>query len=111
MTQNRFGITFNPAPAPLWVYALPRAESRLPANDERQWRWLRLDRITQIMTELGVGHPADESDQHMVTITVDGEQYHPTAMLVKGDEIESVELYVIDYVNRALAVLAKGRQG
>ncbi|HHZ56458.1 hypothetical protein [Xanthomonas vasicola] len=110
MTQNSFGITFNPAPAPLWVYALPRAEGRLPnENDERQWRWLRLDRITQIMTELGVGNPADESDQHMVTITVDGEQYHPTALLVKGDDIDSVELYVIEYVNRALAVLAKGR--
>ncbi|MDO0840058.1 hypothetical protein NHH63_20300 [Xanthomonas campestris pv. campestris] len=111
MTQNSFGITFNPAPAPLWIYALPRAEGRMPNDtDGRQWRWIRLDRITQIMTELAAGDPADESGQYMVTVTADGAQYHPTGMLVKDEDIDAVELYVIDYVNRALAVLAKVRK-
>ncbi|MCF8838430.1 hypothetical protein QYZ29_21555 [Xanthomonas campestris pv. campestris] len=111
MTQDRYGISFNDSPVPLWVYALPRAEGRLPEETNgRQWRWLRLDRITQVMTELAVGDPADESGQYMVTITADGEQYHPTSLLIKDEEIDAAELYVIEYVNRSLAVLAKGRK-
>ncbi|MEQ7812436.1 hypothetical protein ABQZ08_23005 [Xanthomonas hortorum pv. hederae] len=54
----------------MWIYALPRAEGRMPNDtDGRQWRWIRLDRITQIMTELAAGDPADESGQYIVTVT------------------------------------------
>ncbi|MDO0811552.1 hypothetical protein VDP73_21240 [Xanthomonas campestris pv. campestris] len=110
MTQN-YGIELADESAPLWVHALPRAEGRQPDDtDGRQWRWFRLDRITQVMTELVAGNPADESGQYMVTVTADGEQYHPTRLLLKDEDLDLVELYVLDCVNQALAVLAKGRK-
>ncbi|MCC8685889.1 hypothetical protein [Xanthomonas campestris] len=111
MTQERYGITLNDAAVPLWVLALPRTENRHPNDrDGRIWRWLRLDRITQVMTELAVGHPADESAQYMLTITADGQQYHPTKLLIAGDDIDPAELYVLEHVNQSLDVLAKGRR-
>ncbi|MGV7193603.1 hypothetical protein [Xanthomonas axonopodis] len=111
MPLDRYGITFNDAPAPLWVLALPHAENRHPSDtDGRNWRWLRLDRITQVMTELAAGHPADESAEYMLTIAADGQLYHPTKQLLTGDDIDPAELAVLEHVARALEVLAKGRK-
>ncbi|AKK65886.1 hypothetical protein FE36_19990 [Xanthomonas oryzae pv. oryzicola] len=107
MSQNRYAITLYDAPLPLWVDALPRAEGRHPDDtDGRQWRWLRLDRITQVMTELAAGNPADESAQYMLTITADGQQYHPTKLLINDDDIDGAAQYILEHVNRALARLA-----
>lgn len=111
MPQDRYEITVNDATTPLWVLALPRSANRIPDDkDGRNWRWLRLDRITEVMTEIAVGHPADESAEYMLIITADGQQYHPTKLLLTGDDVDPAEMAVLEHVDRALEVLAKVRK-
>ncbi|WP_017166894.1 hypothetical protein [Xanthomonas phaseoli] len=75
---------------PVWVRVVPAVDGRLPADKPSGWRWVRLDTITEVIPNVGIGVSDDPEDwQYTLIVTAGGQQYHPTAVRFRGSAVNA----------------------
>lgn len=79
-----------PVAVPVWIRVAPAEEGRLPARMPEKWRWVRLDTITEIIPEVGIGVGEDPEEwQHTLAVTAGGRKYHATAVRFRGSMVKA----------------------
>lgn len=97
------GIKTDIDPVPSWVHVIPRQDGKLPTTEDgRRWQWLRLDTITKIYAEVALSGIDVGDHQYQIVVVASGEQYHPTKLLLDGNESGMAEFKLMGLVNAAL---------
>ncbi|WP_068813960.1 hypothetical protein [Xanthomonas translucens] len=95
--SNNDGIKTDHLPVSLWLRVLPRIEGKLPTTDDgRSWLWLRLDTITEITVE------RQFENEYTINVVANGTKYHPTSLLLDGNESHAAEFKLIELVDAAI---------
>ncbi len=73
----------------VWLWAGPFVDGRLADAGPRDWRWIRLDTITEVvpLVVLGVGEDVEEW-QYALAVTATGGRHHATATRFRGSAVK-----------------------
>jgi hypothetical protein len=75
---------------PVWLRVVPAVDGRLPSDKPNEWRYVRLDTITEVIPEVAIGTGDDPEEwQYMLSITAGDKKYHPTAVRFRGSAVNA----------------------
>lgn len=88
---------------PVWIRVVPAVEGRLPSKAQGKWQWVRLDTITAVIPEVGIGVGDDPEEwQHTLAVTAGGQKYHATAARFRGSLVNAPVERLLRVVGEAL---------
>lgn len=70
---------------PMWLRVYPYAPGKLPGHSADKFSYLRLDTITQVIPDVGIGVGEDPQDwKYTLSVMSGGTRFHPTISLFRG---------------------------
>ena len=75
---------------PIWLRVIPASSGRLPPDRPREWRYVRLDAITEVTPKIAIRMGSDPEEwQYVLSVTAGGNNYHPSIIRFRGSAVKA----------------------
>ena len=75
---------------PIWLRVIPASSGRLPPDRPKEWRYVRLDAITEVTPKIAIRMGNDPEEwQYVLSVTAGGNTYHPTIIRFRGSTVKT----------------------